>query len=121
MADTIWTVDSKWYFYDSATGNQYMFDTRLEAINAMAKLDTARSIVVAVQALATPTDLSADLVAQYFDAGTFTDEDVASLGITAAQLTSCITLLQQVEALMTDQATTPAMYRSTLNAVRYAK
>ena len=102
-------------------GTYKIYSTEMEAIQAMAKIDTARAITTAVQALATPTDLSADLVAQYFDAGTFADADVAPLGITAADLASCITLLQQVENLMTGQATAVAIYRTTLNKVRYAK
>ena len=82
------------------------------------KLETARAIVLAVKSLSTAADSASDLEAEYFDAGTFADADVAALGITAAQLASCITLLQQVGKLMTNQAITTAMYRTTLNQVR---
>ena len=85
---------------------------------ALQKLATARAIIGAVKSLSPATDLSASLTAEYFDAGTFTDADVASLGIDAAALASCITLLQQVDKLMTNQATTVAMHRATLNRVR---
>ncbi len=84
----------------------------------MAKANTAKAIVDAVKTLSTVNDLGPDLVAEYFDVGTFTDEDVASLGITATQLASCITLLEQVGHLMNNEATVPAMYRATLNLVR---
>lgn len=94
------------------------FDSEQEAQQYMAKIDTAKAIVKAVQSLSTATDSAADLEAEYFDAGTWADGDVAALGLTASDIASCITLLQQVEALMTNQATATAMYRSTLNKVR---
>ena len=84
----------------------------------MAKIDTARAIVGAVQSLATATDSAPDLEAEYFDVGSWADEDVAALGITASDVASCITLLQQVQALMSGAATTPAVYRATINKVR---
>ena len=85
----------------------------------MAKIDTAKAIVRAVQSLALATDSASDLVAEYWDAvGTgWIDDDVAPMGITAAQLTACITLLEQVNLLMTNQATTPIMHRTTLNII----
>ncbi len=90
----------------------------MEIADMSQKLETAKAIVKAIQSLAPATDTNQDLVAEYFDAGTFVDADVAALGITAAQLASCITLLEQVGKLMTNQETTEAMYRTTLNAVR---
>jgi hypothetical protein len=84
----------------------------------MAKVDTAKAIVAAVKSLALVTDTAADLEAEYFDAGEFMDADVAAINITAADVASCITLLQQVSNLMTNQATSLAMYRTTLNKVR---
>jgi hypothetical protein len=84
----------------------------------MAKVNTAKAIVDAIKTLAPATDTAPDLNAEYFDVGTFTDEDVASLGITAVDLAACITLLQQVTALMNGQETVPATYRATLNKVR---
>lgn len=84
----------------------------------MAKLDTAKAIVRAVQSLSLATDSAADLEAEFFDTGTWSDADVQALGLTAAELASCITLLQQVTALMTGSATSPAVYRTTLNKVR---
>ena len=82
------------------------------------KLEMAKAVISAVQSLAFVTDTALDLTAEYFGAGTITDDDVAPLGITAATLASCITLLQQVENLMVGSATSPAIYRTTLNQVR---
>lgn len=112
------TSEQKWYY--SYTGGAVIFDTQQEAQSFMAKVDTAKAIISTVQTLATATDGAADRVAEYWDAaGTgWVDGDVAPLGITAAQLTACITLLEQVNLLMTNEATTPSMYRSTLNTVR---
>ena len=85
----------------------------------MAKLETARAIVAAVKTLTTVNDVAGDLVAEYWDlGGGFTDEDVAPLGITAAQLTACITTLEQAALFMEGSATTPVVHRVTLNAVR---
>ena len=109
-------ADGRWIIFDGM--NKIYFDTQLEAEKAMAKLDTAKAIVSAVKTLTTVNDLSGDLVSEYFDAGTFVDADVAALGITAAQLASCITLLEQAGKFMNSEATTPIMHRVTLNAVR---
>jgi hypothetical protein len=84
----------------------------------MNKPATAKDIVAHVQSLAPITDKNAALVAEYFDAGTFTDADVTSLGITAADLTACITLLQQIGLFMGGSAVITAQYRATLNKVR---
>ena len=105
-----------WIFFDGAT--KHRFDTEQEAQLFMAKLDTAKAIVRTVQSLAQATDSAGDLEAEYFDVGNWTDEDVSAIGITAAQLSACLTLLQQIDLLMTGQATTPSMYRTTLNQVR---
>jgi len=112
----IWQSAGYWYANDN--GKEYQFDSEQEAHIFMAKLDTAKVIVRTVQSLATATDSAGDLEAEYFDIGGWTDEDVAAIGITSAQLAACLTLLQQVNLLMTGGATSPAIYRSTLNAVR---
>lgn len=114
-----------WILFDGTA--KHKFDTEQEARQAMAKIDTAKEIVRTVQSLAKATDSAGDLEAEYFDAAGagWVDADVAALGITAAQLAGCITLLQQIPKLMLGEITengysavTPAMYRSTLNVVR---
>ena len=99
-------------------GTATSFESELEARRTMAKTNTAKAVVSAVQSLAPATDSAAALEAEYFDIGGWTDDDVASLGITADDLAACITLLQQVKALMSGNATTPSVYRTTLNRVR---
>ncbi len=102
-----------------AAASTGVFDlTKQEAQHIMAKLDTARAIVAAVKTLAPITDTAEALEAEYFDAGTFTDVDVVALGITATDLAACLTLVQQVNLLMTGEATTPAIYRASVNKVR---
>jgi hypothetical protein len=110
--------DGQWYY--SYTGGALAFATQEEASQFMAKIDTAKAIVRAVQALAPTADGASDLEAEYFDAAGagWVDGDVAPLGITAAQLAACLTLLQQFALLMTNGATTPIMHRTALNAVR---
>lgn len=105
-----------WILFDGTT--KHTFSTEAEARIFMAKIDTAKAVINAVKALASTADDAENLKAEFFDAGTFTDADVAPLGITAAQLASCITLLEQFDKLMTNQETDAAMYRVTLNAVR---
>jgi hypothetical protein len=112
----IWQSAGYWYANDG--GREFQFDTEQEAHLFMAKIDTAKAIVRAVQSLATATDSAGDLEAEYFDIGNWTDEDVAAIGITAAQLAAGLTLLQQINLLMTGEATTPAVYRTTLNQLR---
>lgn len=108
--DNLWRVS-----YD---GGAMTFSTQAEAEQMSHKLDMAKAVIRAIQSLAPAADNSADLVAEYFDAGTVVDDDLAALGIDVATLASCITMLQQVDLLMTNQATSAAMYRTTLNKVR---
>ena len=105
-------------YYQSSDGNYVYLPAGVEGEIMANKLKTAQAIVSAVQTLAPATDGADNLVKEYFDAGTFTDGDLTALGITAAQLTACITLLQQVGLLMTNQATSAADYTATLNSVR---
>jgi hypothetical protein len=128
MTDSIWRnaatgiyirilpVENGWIFFDGTT--EHFFETQQEAVQMANKLKTAQAIVTAVQAMTTPTDTGTDLVKEFFDVGTFADADVAALGITAADLGACITLLEQVGKLMTGQATAVADYTATLNKVR---
>ncbi len=107
-----------WYVVDGP--QEYTFSSEQEARQFMAKIDTAKAVVRAVQSLATATDTASDLEKEYFDvAGAgWVDADVAALGITAAQLAACITTLQEFAKLMTAQATTPLDNTATLNQVR---
>ncbi|MBO9394363.1 hypothetical protein [Caldilinea sp.] len=112
----IWQSAGRWYINDK--GKEQSFNTEQEARQAMAKIETAKAIIKAVQSLAAAADSADALEAEYFDVGNWTDEDVAALGITAQQLAACITLLQQIKLLMSGQPTSSAVYRTTLNRVR---
>jgi len=116
----VWKSAENDQWYVNTGGQNIPFDSEQEAHQFMAKQDTARAIVRTVQSLATATDTAGDLEKEYFDvAGAgWTDADVAALGITSAQLASCLTLLQQFEKLMTAQATTPLDNTASLNQVR---
>jgi len=113
----MWQSGNLWYV-NIDNNVELSFNTKQEAMKYMAKIDTAKAIINAVKSLAIATDMATDLVSEYWDVGVFLDDDVSALGITAAQLTSCITLLEQIDKLMTNQATSLSMYRSTLNQVR---
>lgn len=111
--------DGKWILVAGRLAtDEYTYDTQQEANTAMSKLATATAIVQAVQSLATAADSAVDLEAEYFDVGAPSDEDVAPLGLDADDIAACVTLLQQVSALMAGQATVAATYRATLNKVR---
>ena len=84
-----------------------------------AKSELAKAIVAQVKSLTAPMDLASDVVQEYFDSGiTFQDDDLAELGLTAWQLTACITLLQNLAGFFAGEAVTTAQYRVTVNAVR---
>jgi hypothetical protein len=106
-----------------ADGSANEYATEGEANEAMAKIETAISVVELTQTLATATDGALDRWQEYFDwvnaQGPFTDEDLAPLGITAEQLGSCINLLQAFNQFVSglDQGG-PQIWRITINAVR---
>lgn len=115
----------KWVFFDGAA--KHRFDSEQEAHVFMNKLATAKFLVELVQSMAKVADNAADAIPEYFDvAGAgWTDDDVAALGITAAQLAACVTFIEQIPKLMLGTIAVdghsdiaPANYRATLNAVR---
>lgn len=110
------SADGSWIFFDGATKRRYA--TEQEAYIYMAKQDTAKAIVSAVQALK-PDNVS-DLRKEYSDvAGAgWTDADVAALGITSAQLLSFVVLLENFEKFMTNQAPIQGDYTAVFNQAR---
>lgn len=113
--------DGRWVYNLNYTA--YYFDTEPEARETMAKIDTATAVVNGVKQLIFTADNGVDIVEDYFENGPFDDAHLVALGITAAQLTACITLLQNFELFMAeDDPLTPitnAKYRATLNQVRH--
>ena len=112
-------ADGRWILW---TGSEKIyFDTQMEALEAMAKIDLAKAIVYQAQRLALVMDEGPDVLQEYFDSGvTFTDDDVAALGVTAAQVTACTTLLENVGKFFGGTDPVNAVYRTTVNAVQRA-
>lgn len=98
------------------------FATELEARQAMNKLGTAQAIVACAQTLTTVLDTGPDVWQEYFDVvnadGAFTDEDVAPLGITANDLVSCVTLLDNMKKFFGAEVPNPDAYRIVVNKIR---
>ena len=112
--------NDKWYINKNNVNTQ--FDTQGEAKMAEQKLELARAIIGQVQLLSGPMDSSPDVVQEYFDSGiTFVDDDVAVLGITAAQVVACLTLLENLNKFFIGGSPANAQYRVSVNAVRRAK
>lgn len=89
------------------------------------KRDFLRHVVRRAQELIAIVDDVADLENEYFDNGynsgganEVTAGDAAVHDLTAAQFGSLITVLQQVDKLMTNQVTTQGDYIANLNAAR---
>ena len=111
--------ESGGYWYVS--GYNLMFDSEQEAREFMEKLGLAKAIIFQAQLHARPMDEGPDVLQEYFDSGvTFTDEDVAALGVTAAQITGCLTLLENAGKFYNGATPANATYRVTVNAVRRA-
>ena len=79
----------------------------------------AKSIIWRTQQLIETMDNGPDVLQEYFDGGfSFVDEDVAALGVTAAQVTACLTLLENAGKFFSGTNPANATYRTTVNAVR---
>ena len=86
-----------------------------------------REVLRRAQELGAVADDVADLENEYFDNGydgaggnSIVDANVAAYDITAAEFNSLITVMQQLDKLMTNQATTLGDYIANLNAVKRA-
>lgn len=111
------SADGRWIFWDGV--EKHYFDTQMEALNAMAKIDLAKTIIWRTQQLIETMDNGPDVLQEYFDGGfSFVDADVAALGVTAAQVTACLTLLENAGKFFAGTSPANATYRTTVNAVR---
>lgn len=124
-----WKNEAGTYYYQNTDGSYSYLPTGSEGERLMAKIDTAKAIVSKVQTLVPIMETASDLVAEYWDVtnavGAFTDEDLAPIGITAVQLTACLTLVEQMPKLFeglneTDGHSSifPTTYRITVNSVK---
>ena len=85
----------------------------------MSKLELAKAILYQTQLHVRAMDENPDVLQEYFDSGvTFTDSDVADLGITAADVTACLTFLENAGKFYGGTTPTNAAYRVTINSVR---
>ena len=80
----------------------------------------ALACVQQVQKLADVMDAAPDLRAEYNVYSAFTDADLERLGITAAELTSIMTLFEQVDKFCHNEAVTQGDYSVTINKARRA-
>lgn len=113
--------NGKWLLRFS-DGAALSFNSQAKAVEFMSKLKTAKAIVECVQTLTAVMDSGPDLWQEYWDVvaadGAFTDNDVDKLGITAAQLTACVTLLENMKKFFGNEAVQTNSYRVTVNNVR---
>ena len=120
MSNLTRAQDGHWYINDN--GKITHLPPGMEGEIMAQKLELARAIVATVQQLAPVMDMVPDIVQEYFDSGiTFADEDVAALGLTAAQVVACITMLDNATKFFSGGNPTNAQYRVSINAVRRAK
>lgn len=85
------------------------------------KFELAKAIIKQAQNIAPVMDTAPDIVQEYFDSGiTFVDVDVEALGITAAQVVSVISMLENFNKFFAGTTPANAQYRVNVNAVRRA-
>jgi len=115
--------DGDWIVFDGTEKN--FFSTEEEAQDMASKLTFATQAQTSATSLSDVSDKLADLYSVYFDRGynsggsnPITNDDVASLGITAAQLGDMMTLAQQFANFLGNSAVTTGDYDATLNAIR---
>ena len=116
--------DGRWLVFNNEIKSDY-FNTEAEAVDMATKITWATQAQVDATTLAQVADRLANLETVYFDRGynsggsdPIGDGDVVTLGITAAQLGSLVTLIQQLNNFLGNVAVITADYDSTLNVVR---
>lgn len=89
------------------------------------KTEYAMELIWRMQQLAEVAEACPNLEAEYFDAGygsgganEITEEDLETVGCTVAELTSLITVCQQVHKLLNNQATAQGDYSVNLNRIK---
>jgi hypothetical protein len=89
------------------------------------KQNFINQIAITATALAQSFDSANTLINAYFDRGygsgganELTTGDLADVGLTPANISSAITLFQQLQALRNNGAVVPADYDATLNTLR---
>jgi len=96
------------------------FETKMEALQTMSNIESARALIGAVQTTSHAVDNAADLEAEHFAVGNdaMSAEELSALGIDQATLDACVTFLKQLGNFASNAAVTTGDYRTTLNKVR---
>lgn len=117
--------DNEWAVKIIGTKLQYFFNTVTEAMDMANKLEYAQDMQQFMTDLAGLFRDAPDLEGVYFDRGyngggsdPIVDGDVSGLGITAADIASGITLVQQLQNFANNSAVTTGDYSATVNALR---
>jgi hypothetical protein len=116
----LYTEYDKWILWLQDTKNTHLtFDTEMEARLFMSKLELAQAVIYQTQLHIKPMDEGQDILQWYFDSGyTYTDADLESLGITASQLISFLTFLENAKKFYAGENPANAVYRVTVNTAR---
>jgi len=117
-------TDGRWIVFSNGIKSDY-FTLESEAQDMATKLTWAGQAQADSTTLAQISDALANLESVYFDRGynsggsnPITNDDVSSLNITAADLASLITLIQQLNNFLGNSAVTTGDYDATLSTVR---
>jgi hypothetical protein len=115
--------DGQWIFFDDIT--KHFFATQQEAQNMASKANYGSDVQAQATEMAEMGKTFQSMVANYFDRGynvggsdPIIDDDIASTGMTAAEMADMITLAQQFANFLDNAAVTQADYSSTLNKIR---
>ena len=116
----LYTEYEQWVLWLQDAANTHLyFDTEMEAREAMTEIELIKAIVYQAQLHAKPLDEGGDVLQEYFDSGiTLTDEMCAPLGVTAAQVSACLILLENAGKFYAGATPANAVYRTTINAIR---
>jgi hypothetical protein len=124
MATVYRATDGRWIVFSNGIKSDY-FTSEEDAQNMATKLTWADQAQTDATTLSQVADKLANLETVYFDRGydsggsnPITNDDVSSLNITAADLASLITLIQQFNNFLGNSAVATGDYDATLNTVR---
>jgi len=120
MIVRIYPIGEQWGLLVNET-TEYIFDTLAEVYTMTDKLDKAQAIISKITSLAGIDDLLDVVNAHEYgqaQASAFTDQDVESLNVTAADLFNSLNLLTQNKTLLTNGAPAQADYMPIVNKVR---
>lgn len=105
--------------------NKQVASTEMEALEMAEKIEFVEKLRSLVDTIGAVMDAEGDVYQLYFDRGyngggadPIVDGDITSTGLTAAEVTSAITLLENLVAFFNGTSPVNAQYRVTVNSVR---